>query len=80
VTKQSAEQPQSSEKYTILVLKSNQALEVVKYRRDGDTLAYQDMQGRSGSVAVSDVDWAKTSEMTADVQSVDSLAVSRQTH
>jgi hypothetical protein len=71
---------QSSEKYTILVLKSNQALEVVKYRRDGDALTYQDTQGRSGSVAVQDVDWAKTSEMTAEVQSVDSLAVSRQTH
>lgn len=70
----------SSEKYTILVLKSNQALEVVKYRRDGDSLAYQDTQGRAGSVAVKDVDWAKTSEMTAEVQSVDSLAISRQMH
>jgi hypothetical protein len=70
----------SSEKYTILVLKSNQALEVTKYRRDGDSLTYQDTQGRSGSVAAKDVDWAKTSEMTAEVQSVDSLAVSRQTH
>jgi hypothetical protein len=70
----------SSAKYTILVLKSNQALEVVSYRRDGDSLAYQDTQGRAGSVAVKDVDWAKTSEMTAEVQSVDSLAISRQTH
>jgi hypothetical protein len=79
-TNQSAEGPQSSEKYTILVLKSNQALEVVKYRRDGEALTYQDTQGRSGSVVVKDVDWAKTSEMTAEVQSVDSGAISRQTH
>lgn len=77
---QSGNGAQSSEKYTILVLKSNQALEVVKYRRDGDALAYQDTQGRAGSVAVKDVDWAKTSEMTAEVRSVDTLAVSGQTH
>ena len=77
---QSVNAAQSSEKYTILVLKSNQALEVVKYRRDGDALAYQDTQGRAGSVAVKDVDWMKTSEMTAEVRSVDSLAVTGQTH
>jgi len=79
-TNQTAEIPQSSEKYTILVLKSNQALEVVKYRRDGDYLMVEDTQGRSGSVAVKDVDWLKTSQMTAEVQSVDTQAISRQTH
>jgi hypothetical protein len=79
-TNQTAEMPQSSEKYTILVLKSNQALEVVKYRRDGDYLMVEDTQGRSGSVAVKDVDWLKTSQMTAEVQSVDTPAISRQTH
>jgi len=77
---QTTDGARSSEKYTILVLKSNQALEVVKFRRDGDSLTYQDTQGRSGAVAVKDVDWAKTSEMTAEVQSVDTLAISRQTH
>jgi hypothetical protein len=75
-----AEVPQSSEKYTILVLKSNQALEVVKYRRDGDSLTYLDTQGQSGSVAVRDVDWLRTSEMTAEVKSVDTPAIARQTH
>lgn len=78
--RRAADETQASEKYTILVLKSNQALEVVKYRRDGDSLTYQDTQGRSGAVAVKDVDWAKTSKMTAEVQSVDTLAISRQTH
>jgi hypothetical protein len=80
VANQAAEMPQSSEKYTILVLKSNQALEVVKYQRDGDYLMVEDTQGRSGSVAAKDVDWRKTSEMTAEVQSVDTPAISRQTH
>ncbi|HUN64085.1 MAG TPA: hypothetical protein VMU53_18940 [Candidatus Sulfotelmatobacter sp.] len=73
-------QPQSSEKYTILVLKSNQIVEAVKYRRDGDYLFIEDLQGRTGSLAVKDVDWLKTSQMTAEVRSVDTPEISRQTH
>jgi len=73
-------QPQSSEKYTILVLKSNQIVEAVKYRRDGDYLFIEDLQGRTGSLAVKDVDWLKTSEMTAEIRSVDTPEISRQTH
>jgi hypothetical protein len=75
-----AEGPQSSERYTILVLKSNQVVEVVKYHRDGDYLMIEDTQGRTGSVEAKDVDWRKTSEMTAEVRSVDTPAISRQTH
>jgi hypothetical protein len=72
--------PQSSEKYTVLVLKSNQIVEAVKYRRDGDYLFIEDLQGRTGSLAMTDVDWLKTSEMTAEVRSVDTPELSRQTH
>jgi hypothetical protein len=74
------EVPQSSEHFTILVLRSNQVVEAVKYRRDGDYVMVQDTQGRSGAVKAEDVDWLKTSEMTAEVQSVDTPAISRQTH
>ena len=62
---------QASERFTILVLKSNQEIEATKYKRDGDLLMFQDTQGRKGSVAVGDIDWRKTSEMTGEVKSVD---------
>ncbi len=70
----------SSGRYTMLVLKSNQVIEVAKYRRDGDYLMIEDTTGRSGSVPAKDVDWRKTSEMTGQVQSVDLPAISGQTH
>jgi hypothetical protein len=72
--------PQSSERYTILVLKSNQIVEAVKYHRDGDYVMVEDTQGRSGALKAEDVDWLKTSEMTAEVRSVDTPAILRQTH
>ena len=77
---ESAPIPQSSERYTLLVLKSNQIVEAVKYHRDGDLLMIQDTQGRTGSIQVKDVDWLKTSEMTGQVRSVDIPAISRQTN
>jgi len=73
-------QPQSSRRFTILVLKSNQVYEVTEYRRDGDLLMFRDLQGRKGGVDVKDVDWRKTSEMTSQVLSVDAPIVSRQTN
>jgi len=69
---------QASDRYTMLVLKSNQMVEVTKYRRDGDLLMFQDVQGRGGSVGISDVDWRKTWAMTAEVRSVDTPLISRQ--
>jgi hypothetical protein len=71
---------QVSERYTMLVLKSNQVVEVTKYHRDGDLVMFEDAQGRKGSVDVRDVDWRMTSEMTAEVRSVDTPALSRQTN
>jgi len=68
---------QSAERFTILVLRSNQEIEATRYRREGDLLMFQDTQGRKGSVAVSDVDWRKTSEMTSEVRSVDSRVTSQ---
>jgi hypothetical protein len=71
---------QSSRRFTILVLKSNQVYEVAEYHRDRDLLLFRDLQGRKGGVDVKDVDWRKTSEMTAQVLSVDAPLVSRQTN
>ena len=69
---------QSAERFTVLVLKSNQVYEVTKYHRDGNLLMFLDAQGRKGSVDVNDVDWRRTSEMTAEVRSVDTPQIARQ--
>ena len=69
---------QSTERFTVLVLKSNQVLEVTKYHRDGDLLMFLDTQGRKGSVEINDIDWRGTAEMTAQIRSVDAPAITRQ--
>jgi hypothetical protein len=68
----------SSNRFTILVLKSNQTIEVLKYHRDSELLMFQDVKGRKGSVNIGDVDWRKTSEVTMAVRSSDAPAISRQ--
>ncbi len=73
-------EPQSSRRFTTLVLKSNQIYEVTEYRRDGDLLMFRDLQGRKGGVDVKNVDWRKTSAMTAQALSIDTPLVSRQTN
>jgi hypothetical protein len=78
VSERAPSDPQTTERFTILVLKSNQRYEVTKYQRDGDLLMFQDVQGRKGGVDVKDVDWPKTWEMTAEVRSVDVPQISRQ--
>jgi len=78
VSEQQPNELQASERFTMLVLKSNQMVEVTKYHRDGDLLMFQDLQGRRGSVDVNDVDWRKTSEMTTEVRSVDTPQIARQ--
>ena len=78
VSEQQPNELQASERFTMLVLKSNQMVEVTKYHRDGDLLMFQDLQGRKGSVDVNDVDWRKTSEMTTEVRSVDTPQIARQ--
>ncbi len=69
---------QSAERFTVLVLKSNQVYEVTKYHRDGDLLMFVDAQGRKGSVDINDLDWRRTAEMTAEVRSVDTSTLARQ--
>jgi hypothetical protein len=79
----SAPQPgerQPIERLTILVLKSNETYEVTKYQRDGDLLMFQDVEGRKGGVDVNEVDWRKTSEMTAAAWSGDKQLLRRQTN
>jgi hypothetical protein len=65
---------------TILAVKSGETYEVRKYQRDGDLLMFQDVQGRKGGVNLSEVDWRKTSEMTAAARSPENPQLSRQTN
>jgi hypothetical protein len=65
---------------TILVLKSNQVLEVTKYRIDGGQVNYQDLNGVAGSVDEDQIDWRQTTQMTSEVRSVDLPALARATN
>ena len=67
-----------SDHFTMLVLNSNQVIEVSKYHRDGDLLIITDARGQTGSIAMNAVDWLKTSEMTNNVRSVDTPLLLRQ--
>ncbi|HEY2545478.1 MAG TPA: hypothetical protein VGI46_05390 [Candidatus Acidoferrum sp.] len=72
---------QSIERLTIFALKSGETYEVIKYQRDADLLMFQDTQGRKGGVDVHEVDWRKTSEMTAAARTADKpVQLTRQTN
>lgn len=45
---------------TILVLKSNETITVSKYRRYGDVLVFEELDGTKGAVNMELVDWRKT--------------------
>jgi hypothetical protein len=51
------------QKTTLIALKSNQVLEVTRYRIEDGRLSYVLAAGATGSADVSDVDWTKTSEI-----------------
>ena len=63
---------------TMLVLKSNQVLEVTKYRIDGGVVTYHGLNGTVGAVDTDQIDWLRTTQMTAAVRSVDLPVVARQ--
>jgi len=63
-----------SARFTTLVLKSNEVYEVNKYQINGSTLLFRELNGKEGSVDVSQVDWPKTTEMSSRVRSVDAPA------
>ena len=65
---------------TTLVLKSNQVLEVTKYRIDGGVVTYHQLNGTMGAVDTDQIDWLRTTQMTAEVRSVDLPLVARQTN
>ena len=65
---------------TTLVLKSNQVLEVTKYRIDGGQLNYHELNGAEGSVNTDQIDWLRTTQVTTEVRSVDLPVVARQTN
>ena len=47
---------------TILVLKSNETFALSKYRRNGDVLLFEQLDGTQGAVDLDLVDWRKTTE------------------
>jgi hypothetical protein len=65
---------------TRLVLKSNQVLEVTKYRIDGGVVTYHELNGSVGAVDTAQIDWLRTTQMTAEVRSADLPMVARQTN
>ena len=65
---------------TMLVLKSNQVLEVTKYRIDGGVVIYHELNGTRGAVDTAQIDWLRTTQMTSEVRSVDLPVVARQTN
>jgi hypothetical protein len=73
-----ANEIQASNRFTMLVLNSNQMIEVAKYHRDGNSLIITDATGRTGSIDISTVNWLKTSEMTGQLRSVDAPLLARQ--
>ena len=52
---------------TILVLKSNETLTLSRYRRDGDVLVFEQLDGSKGVVDMDLVDWRKTTERNQDI-------------
>jgi hypothetical protein len=71
---------ESPSRFTMLVLKSNQVYEVTKYHVNDGVLQYQRLDGTQGAVAMNDIDWRKTTEMTAQVRSVDLPSITSQTN
>jgi hypothetical protein len=65
---------------TTLVLKSNQVLEVTKYRIDSGIVSYHELNGTVGAVDTAQIDWLRTTRLTAQVRSVDLPVVARQTN
>jgi hypothetical protein len=51
---------------TILVLKSNETVMLSKYRRDGEALVFEQLDGTKGVVDMDLVDWRKTTERNQD--------------
>ena len=68
----------SSARFTTIVLKCNEVLEVIevsKYQITGNTLLYRELNGKEGAVDVNHVDWKQTTEMASAVKSVDAPPV-----
>jgi hypothetical protein len=77
---QAASQGAPQARVTFLVLKSNQIYEVSKYQVDGGSLKYRELNGAEGTVATEQVDWRKTTELTAEARSVDVPMMASQTN
>jgi len=52
---------------TILVLKTDETLTLRKYRRDGNVLTYEALDGSKGAVDVDLIDWRRTTEQNRTI-------------
>jgi hypothetical protein len=73
-----ASQVLAAEHLTMLVLNTNQVIQVAKYYRDGDLLVITDSQGQTGSLTMDRINWLKTSALTSDVRSAGAPQLTRQ--
>ncbi|MGB2634405.1 MAG: hypothetical protein WAM58_10765 [Candidatus Acidiferrum sp.] len=51
------------------MLKSKDVFQVTKYQIDAGVLTFEQPDGSKGAVDLTEVDWRKTSEMTAEAKS-----------
>jgi hypothetical protein len=56
-------------RFTMLVLKSDESIPISKFRIDEGMLIYDALNGTSGAVSLKDVDWMSTSQVTWDTRS-----------
>lgn len=66
------------ERLTVLALISNEVIEVTRYEIDGALLNYRAVDGTQDSVDLAQIDWRKTTRLTAAVRSSDRPATARQ--
>ncbi|HKS96959.1 MAG TPA: hypothetical protein VJV74_12625, partial [Terriglobia bacterium] len=69
---------ESAEHVTVLVLTSNEVIEVTRYKMDGGLLTYRAVDGTEGSVEAAQLDWLKTTQLTSAVRASDRPLMTRQ--
>lgn len=69
---------ESADRVTVLVLTSNEVIEVTRYKMDGGLLTYRAVDGTEGSVDAAQLDWLKTTQLTSAVRASDRPLMTRQ--
>jgi hypothetical protein len=59
-------------------MKSGETFEARAYQIDGEVLSFEELDGAKGPVDINQVDWRKTTEITAHLRTVETPAVASQ--